>query len=499
MRRVVSVWLPTLSTDRLRNPGGAAPDEPLAIAESGGHRRLVAVNRAAERTGVRAGMSVADALAIHPSLRLAAAEPAEEAALLARLAEWCVAYSPYAAPDGWHETIAGAGLWLDIAGSAHLFGGERALLDDLTGRLGRLGFAARAAVADTNGAAWAWARFGAGGVLPAGGQRDALAALPVTALRLHPDCASALTRLGLRRIGDLYPLARAPLAARFGTAVAHRLDQALGAIDEPLSPLRPPEALAVERRFVTPIGRTDDVEAAIERLLPQLLTRLERRQQGVRRLHLDIFRVDSASRRVAAGTSRPSRDAAALFRLLLLHLDGLDCGFGIESLRLTAIETGPLAARQTDMEDKEQSESVTQLVDGLGNRLGFRRLQRLAPYGSHLPERAVRRLPAAGPPAAEPWPRLRRPPILLARPEAVAVTAPLPDAPPLLFRWRDRLHRVRAAEGPERLAAEWWREEQPSRDYYLVEDQEGDRFWLYRLGLPGEFNPARWFLHGLFS
>jgi len=163
------------------------------------------------------------------------------------------------------------------------------------------------------------------------------------------------------------------------------------------------------------------------------------------------------------------------------------------------LESGPLPARQVEMTEKEQSESVAQLLDSLGNRLGMRRLQRFAPYGSHLPERAVQRLPAGAEPKAEPWPVVRRPPILLTHPENVAVTAPLPDAPPLLFRWRDKLHRVRAAEGPERLAAEWWREDQPARDYYLVEDQEGERFWLYRLGLPGEFNPARWFLHGLFS
>jgi protein ImuB len=499
MRRVVSVWLPYLSTDRLRKPGTAASDEPLAVAEAGGHRRLTAINRAAERAGVRAGMSVADALAILPSLRLTPSQPAEEEALLKRLAEWCAAYTPYAAPDSWRETIAGGGLWLDIAGCDHLWGDEAALLADLTARLGRLGFTARAAVADCAGAAWAWARFGAGGVLPRLGQRDALSGLPVAALRLHPDCVSALTRLGLRRIGDLYPIDRAPLAARFGTALAHRLDQALGDLDEPLSPLRPPEALSVERRFAVPIGRTEDVEAALDHLLPQLLAKLERRQQGVRRLTLDIFRVDSACRQIAIGTSRPSRDKATLLRMLDLHLETLDCGFGIESLTLTALESGPLPARQVEMTEKEQSESVAQLLDSLGNRLGFRRLQRFAPYGSHLPERAVQRLPAGAEPKAEPWPALRRPPILLSHPENVAVTAPLPDAPPLLFRWRDQLHRVRAAEGPERLAAEWWREDQPSRDYYLVEDQEGERFWLYRLGLPGEFNPARWFLHGLFS
>ncbi len=491
--------MPYLSTDRLTKPASSAPDEPWAVADSGPHRRLVALNRAAERVGLRPGMSVTDALAIRPSLRLTPAQPAEEEALLRRLAEWCVGYTPYAAPDNWRETINGAGLWLDISGCAHLWGGEAALLDDLLARLARLGFAARAAVADSAGAAWAWARFGAGGVLQPGGQRNALAALPVSALRLHPESIAALTRLGLRRIGDLYGVNRAPLAARFGSAVATRLDQALGDADEPLSPLRPIDALVVQRRFVTPIGRGEDVEAAVAALLPQLLQQLERRQLGVRRLLLDLFRVDAACRQISVGTSRPSRDSKALFRLLSLKMDGLDCGFGIESLSLSAIETGPLPARQTDLTAPDSSESVAQLIDGLGNRLGFPRLQRFAPAGSHLPERAVRRLPPGAIPPPEPWPFLKRPPILLSRPEAVAVTAPLPDAPPLLFRWRETLHRVRAAEGPERLAGEWWREQSPARDYYLVEDQDGDRFWLYRLGLPGEFTPARWFMHGMFS
>lgn len=491
--------MPYLSTDRLPKPRNAGPDEPLAVAESGPHRRLVALNRAAERVGLRPGMSVADALAIRPSLKLAPAMPAEDDALLKRLAEWCVGYSPYAAPDNWQETIAGAGLWLDITGCAHLWGGETALLADLLARLNRLGFTARAAVADTAGAAWAWARFGAGGVLASGAERDSLAPFPVSALRLHPDILTGLTRLGLRRIGDLTNLARAPLTARFGKAVTLRLDQALGKIDEVLSPLRPPDAVSVQRRFVTPIGREEDVERAIELLLPQLLRGLERRQLGLRRLSLDLFRIDATSRQVTIGTSRPSRDATALLRLLLLKLDGVECGFGIESLSLTALETGPLPAKQIDFDTEAQGESVTQLLDMMGNRLGFARLQRFAPAGSHLPERAIRRLPVGAVPTEDSWPALKRPTILLTHPEAVAVTAPLPDAPPLLFRWREKLHRVRAAEGPERLAAEWWREPAPARDYYLVEDQDGDRFWLYRLGLPGEFNPARWFLHGMFS
>lgn len=492
--------MPYLATDRLaKTADGAGPDEAWAVAEAGTGRRLVALNRAAERAGLKHSMSVADALAIRPGLKLAPHEPAEEDALLGRLAEWCVAYTPFAAPDLWREGIGSAGLWLDITGCDHLWGGEAALLDDLTSRLDRLGFTARAAVADSPGAAWGWARFGAGGVIESGGSREALAGLPVTALRLAPDCVLALARLGLRRVGDLYPVARAPLAARFGSIVGRRLDQALGAEEEPISPLRPPHSLQVQRRFLSPIARTEDVQAAVQFLLARLMDLLARQHLGVRRLDLSVFRVDSSCTRLAVGTSRPTRDAASLFRLIALQLDGLQAGFGIESLNLSASVAAPLAARQQDMTDAGESESLSEMLDTLGNRLGFNRLQGVAPAGSHLPERAVRRLTAGMQPAAEPWPDQRRPPILLSRPEAVAVTAALPDAPPMLFRWRQTLHRVRRAEGPERLEGEWWRDQSPARDYYLVESEEGERFWLYRLGLPGEFNPARWFVHGLFA
>ncbi len=480
---------------------GARPDEAWAVAEAGTQRRLVAVSRAAERAGLKQGMSVADALAIRPALKLAPHEPAEEDALLGRLAEWCSVYTPFAAADLWREGIGSAGLWLDISGCDHLWGGEAALLDDLTSRLERLGFSTRAAAADTPGAAWGWARFGAGGVVAPGGAREAVAPLPVTALRLAPEITLGLARLGLRRIGDLYPVARGPLTARFGSIVGRRLDQALGAEEEPISPLRPPQSLQVQRRFVTPIARSEDVSACVQFLLPRLMQLLERQQLGVRRLDLSVFRVDSSRVRLAIGTSRPTRDGAALFRLMALQLDGLDAGFGIESLVLAASVAAPLAARQQDMEDSEAAESLSEMLDSLGNRLGFGRIQGFAPAGSHLPERSMRRLSieAAATNQPEPWPDQRRPPILLTRPESVAVTAPLPDAPPLLFRWRQTLHRVRRAEGPERLEGEWWREQSPARDYYLVENEEGERFWLYRLGLPGEFNPARWFVHGLFA
>lgn len=447
-------------------------------------------------------MSVADALAVAPGLTLAADEPAADRTLLERMADWAVRYTPWAAVDPWNDGMEGGGLWLDVSGCAHLFGGEDALLADLTHRLKRLGFTARAAIADTPGAAWAWARFGDGSsCLPPGGQRQALSLLPVAGLRLSPATAATLSGLGLRRIGDLYAVPRAALAARFGRAVADRLDQALGRRSETLSPRRLPPAHEVQAAFAEPIARPEDVAEAVRRLLERLCARLERQRLGLRRLEVTAFRVDDWARSIAVGTSRPGREPRHLFRLLAEDLQALDPGFGIEMLRLAAGGVVPLDAEQTALDEAgtaADTDELARLLDALGNRLGFDKVVRLVPRQSHLPERAVERRLAASPAPAGAWPARRRPLRLFPRPEPVEAVAPVPDSPPVSFRWRKHVHRIVRADGAERIADEWWRRTAPERDYYLVEDQHGRRFWLFREGLFGAAAPPRWYLHGIF-
>lgn len=500
-KRVVSVWLPLLATERLRRSDCAPPDDmPFATAAPGNVRRVMAVNGPARRVGVKPGMSVADALAVVPTLVLAPADEAADRALVDRLADRCSHYTPWAAADTWTQ---GFGLWLDITGCAHLFGGEAALLDHLKARLHRLGFTARAGLANTPGAAWAWARFGAKDrpCLPEKGQRDALAPLPVAALRLGVDTVATLSTLGLRRIGELYGLPRAGLAARFGREVAHRLDQALGHEAEPISPRRPPPCHGVHAAFAEPIARPEDVAEAVRRLLERLCRQLEEDGLGLRRLEVTVFRVDATSRAIAIGTSRPSRDPRHLLRLLGEDLPALDAGFGIELMRLSALEVAPLSPEQTALAagaPASHADDFARLLDSLGNRLGFERVMRVVPQESHVPERAVRRIPAAAavPPIA--WPARRRPVRLFARAESVEAVAPVPDLPPVLFRWRNQAHRVVRADGAERIADEWWRRVAPERDYYVVEDETGRRFWLFREGLYGAETPPRWYLHGVF-
>jgi protein ImuB len=499
-RRVLSVWLPRLPVERLarRGVGGR-----LFVVVSGerGRQTVVAADPAAEDAGIAPGMALADARAVLPGLRAAESEPEADARALDGLADWCGRYTPRVGldpPDG---------LLLDVTGCAHLFGGETGLLADLAGRLRGFGYSCRLALADTPSAAAALARFGPEHVLrvPPGGGKAALAGLPMAALRLPAETTALLRRLGLRRIGDLYPLPRAPLARRLGAAVVRRLDQALGLAAEPVSPRRPVPAHEARLAFAEPISERRSIEEALGRLLGRLCAGLERAGQGARRLDLACFGTDGRVGRLSIGTSRPSRDPTHLARLFAERLGRLEPGHGFEVMSLLAAAE-PLSAVQIALAGSGAGEGappdLAELVDRLGNRLGLDSVRCLLPRESWWPERAVAPVPAPVPPrlSVRAWPADRpRPVRLLARPEPVEVTAPVPDDPPVMFRWQGRVHRVRRADGPERIEPEWWFEAGEMRDYYRVEDTEGARFWIYRAGLHHPGRPARWFLHGMFA
>jgi protein ImuB len=496
MKRIVSLWLPHFPTDRLtrpRGPLGEFRQRPLAtVTRAQGGIRVAAANVAAQEAGVAPGLPAADAQAVCPGLKTVVADPAAEAAGLVALAEWCRRWSPWTAPEGTR------GLWLDVSGCAHLFGGEAALLDDMLARVGALGLSGRGGLADTPGAAWAAARFGEepATIVPPGAARQWLAAWPVAALRLSSGTADTLRRLGLRRIEDLLGLPRAGLAARFGDEVAHRLDQMLGRLPEPISPLPADEPLFARLAFAEPIARTSDVEHAIGLLLGRLCRQLERRGLGARRLELRLFRVDGSTQSQAVGTALPERDPSHLSRLFRGGLDRLDAGFGIEAMTLAAPQADPFAAAQGDVEARSAGAGLALVMDRLARRLGEDRVHRLAPRPTHTPERLAGRIPPLGDVLAA-WPALRRPVRLLPRPEAVAVEER--NGVPRSFSHRGRHHALAAAEGPERIAAEWWHAAAPPspevfRDYWRVEADIGGRFWLFREG-----HGSRWFMHGSFA
>ncbi len=526
-RRYLSLWLRRLTTDRLTRAGSSAPADraPLIIAAAAGNAvRLTAVNEAAARLGLKPGMALADARAMHPAIAVADADDAADRQTLEAVADWCDRYTPLVGldpPDG---------LLLDVTGCAHLFGGEATLCNDIVGRLLKQGFCARVAVADTVGCAWAAARYGAAGVVASHATQEALIGLPLAALRIAPALSAALAQTGLKRIADVIDRPRAPLAARFGEEFIRRLDQALGREDEPIAPRLPVPPYVAERRFAEPIALEADVLGTIENLAHELDRLLQRRGEGARRLQAALFRTDGKVHRITVGTGAPERQGArirALFRERLTTIgDECDPGFGYDVVRLCALSTERCDPLQTGLDAADHDAELAHLVDRLGARFGLRRITRVVPQNTHIPEFAVAPVPAhqaspgrnaarseaqrrAADPGARVDPLLQdtlapaRPVRLFERPEPIEAVAEVPDGPPVRFRWRRILHEVARAEGPERIAMEWWRDTRGrafTRDYFRVESRAGARVWLYREGLFGsETDEPRWFLHGVFA
>lgn len=434
-------------------------------------------------------------------------EPDEDAALLARLAEAADRWTPFVALDPPH------GLVLDVTGCAHLFGGEAGLRDDVLKRFRAGGFSIRASLAGTPDAAKALARFGRIAIVPPGGEAAAVRPLPIAALRLEEAERAALSLAGLRRIGDLADMASAPLAARFGEELSSRLQRALGRDDIRITPLRPPPAVKVEKRFAEPIAHQEAIEGALRELASRAAALLEETGRGGRRFEAGFFRTDGAVRRIAIETGRPSRDVRAVMRLFRERLDSLadplDPGFGFDIVRLAVPTVEPLGQTQPGLDGKAvEEDELSDLVDRLAARFGAERVLRFSAADTHDPARASRLAPAptaSRREAARAEQEAGEPPLrplqLFEPPQPIETLAEAPDGPPLRFRWRRALHRVVHAEGPERIAGEWWRApDQPTRDYYRVEDDEGRRFWLYRAGLyERETARPRWYLHGLFA
>ncbi len=490
--------------------------KPFALVERTPHGLILhALNPAARALGLKLHQSHADACAIVPDLASAPADPGEEARALRRLAGWMERYSPFVSLDPSPGGL--EGLFVDLTGGQHLFGGEAAMVRGMRASLRRLGVPARIGVADTPGAAWALARHGEAALTfaPEGGAKAVLAGLPVAALRLEVSAIQLLNRFGLRRIGALAALPRAALARRFQDAgalnVLQRLDQALGHLPEPLTPVTAPTLYRVHRVFAEPMTSLEAVALEAAALTDRLALALERDGMGARRLHLTGFRVDGRTTGLEVRLAAASRRAGHLIRLFKdKGFEHLDLGFGIDGLALSAPVTEPLRARQTSTlaeGDQAQDARRDALVDRLSARLGDGAV--LAPHlaESWLPETAETLGPYAARSEAPANPSVGPRPILMFDPpEPIEAVAELPDGAPARFTWRRAARRVLRASGPERLGPEWWKETgarrpRRTRDYYRVEDDHGGRYWVFREGLYDGRDldpPPSWWMHGLF-
>ncbi|MDG1424924.1 MAG: DNA polymerase Y family protein [Paracoccaceae bacterium] len=547
-RRIMCIWFPRLGAERLLRLERQTIEAPFAVVQDDAQRQVLwSLCAAASIMGLQRGQPLRDAQAMCPSLRTRRRNLHAEQRFLRTLGRWAGKFSPWVAledPDS---------LMMDITGCAHLFGGEGALTDQMITECTALGLNAQIGLADTKGAAWALAHYGKGSaphdrsgdaidqearatrsraakrrrrspdmppeagdralkshhIAPAGSAHSALRELPVAALRITPALTATLNRLGLRHIGELSGQPRAALARRFGKALVQRLDQALGSTHEPICPLRAPTCFAVRLSLPEPIGLRDDIIAALDRLLPRLCMHLKAQSQGARHIRLEAFRSDATMDSIEIGLARPGDTPERIRPVLIMKLDSLEAGFGIDLLRLEAtrtealhstVLTGQLGAGQHTVQQQANPHRIADLIGQLGAKIGLERITRHHPANSHIPEKSHQTLAAAWSEPVKKWPlpRLKRP-VVLWRPEPINGFQKMQVSAP--FHWRGRQMTVMVSHGPERIAPEWWLED-PNwrsgvRDYWQVSCAQGDQLWLFFAH--GAAISGGWFCHGSFT
>ena len=521
MKRFAAIWFPFLKTDwfSIRQP--SLRELPFVlIAPDHGRMLITAANEKAIAQSIHVKMVAADAKAMFPSLTVIDDQPGLAQRLLKRIAEWCIRFSPSVAVDS------DDGLILDATGCTHLWEGDEEYIKDITIRFNNYGYTVRVAIADTIGAAWAVSRYAKDEfIIEPGQQSTALLYLPAAALRLDIDTTESLNKLGLRQVKDFIAIPKAALRRRFGRKefkiqnskfkisgavdpqnnnidILTRINQALGSEEEFIQPVHPPAPYAERLPCLEPIVTATGIEIALQRLLESLCKRLQKEGKGIRIAVLKCYRVDGKIEKVEIGTIRASHHVAHLFRLFELKISSIEPALGIELFILEATKVEEHVSLQSTLWDRGLrglgDERISELLDRLSNKIGVSSIHRYLPNEHYWPERSVKAAVSLDEEATTAWKVDRpRPLQILSRPEFIEVTAPVPDYPPMNFRYKGKLHTIIKADGPERIEQEWWIEQGQHRDYYYVEDEEGCRYWLFRLGHYDDDN-YKWFVHGFF-
>lgn len=498
MRRYVVIWFRHLKTDWMVRRKPKLIDTPFVMAAPE-HGRMVikAVSAAAREKGIYENMVVADCRAIMPDLQVFDDDAELAGRLLHALAEWCLRYTPVVAIDKDAN-----GLVLDVSGCPHLWGGEKPYMLDILNRFAGFGYDVRLAIADTIGAAWAVCHYGAHINVATGRQLDALQQLPPAALRLDADVTDRLEKLGLNTISSFILMPRKALRRRFGPSILSRLDQALGQEFEVIDPVQPAEPWQERLACLEPIRTATGIEIALKQLLEKLTTRLNKEEKGVRKCVLTCYRIDGHIQRIEIGTSRASRNVQHLYKLFELKTGNIEPALGIEvfTLDATIVEEIPVTQEALwNFTEGGKGTAIGELLDRIAGKLGTDTIHRYLPDEHYWPERSLKIAVSLNEKTATKWRKdLPRPIHMLPKPEIIEVTVPMPDYPPMLFRYKGELHQVNKADGPERIEQEWWLQQGLYRDYYCIEDDKGARYWLFRSGSYEQGDP-KWFIHGFFA
>ena len=506
MPRVMCVYFPRWSLQRIRRDRPDLRNQPFAVTRPVANKgsKVTACCDRAYAHGIRAGMVVAEALAMLPGLACVEEDVDADRRALIELAAWAQRYSPFV---GLEDAIAPSCLFLDITGGADCFGGEEALVRKAYDEFNRNGWTVRIALADTIGAAWAHVREEGRGMRDEDDchsllapRPSPLAPLPIAALRLSTATVALLTQLGIERIGQLMTLPRDQIAERFGAEVSLRLDQATGKVAEVIVPLHPQPDAAASWTFDDPVDRHEIVVKVLDILLERLQTVLEKRRRGVRLVECVFELEDAPAQRFECSLSRPAQTASYLSGLVRTRLEQIRVAAPIRAMCVRAAVLERMPEEQPSFFEHEADEgALAQLLDSLASRLGRDVVTRARFVADPQPELACSfdsalseaSLPRERGEEADESIFAHRPLRILPRAAAIQVVA---LGMPQRFQHAGADHLVVRCQGPERIETGWWRGDDVQRDYFLVETAQGTRWWIFQ-----RLQDGHWFLHGCFD
>lgn len=500
MGRFMSIWFPYLLADRAIQVKPELKDTAF-VSATPAHGRMVvqAASIRAVEHGISKGSVVADARAILPGIKIFQYKEGIIERLLEELAGWALRFTPIAAvdlPDG---------LILDISGCPHLWGGEASYLKDIVNKLAQRGYHAKAAIADTAGVAWAVARYGQTAIVEPAQQLEALGPLPPAAFRLEPPVLERMQKLGFYKIGMFINMPHTVLRRRFGKETIHRINQVLGHAAELLTPVQPATVFQARLPCLEPVRTRGAIDIALQTTLEQLSGQLTRASKGLRNACFKSYRLDGKIQQVDIGTNRPVRNVAHLLKLFEQKIEAIRPGLGIELFLMEAPVVEDLSVQQESLwaalGNGDENSELSNLLDRIAGKVGDHAIHRYLPVEHYWPERSVKKAASIFEEAETPWRVDKlRPVSILNKPERIEVTVPIPDYPPMMFIHKGITHKIKKADGPERIAREWWQDKElPIRDYYRVEDESGARYWLFRSGTYDQEEKPVWFLHGFFA
>lgn len=516
--------------------GNGSIGHPLLVLKTIANRQLVVACCAmAERAGIRPGMTLAQARALDAGVRYVSWRPDLDRRGIEALARYLVRFTPIVATDTRDITdddqktddAIDHYLFMDLSGCEHLFGGTEQMVRQIGQTLHQLRIPSVLGLGPTPGAAYAITCVPAAENAPATRVRilmpksaDAISAAPLVGLRLPEEMLQTLHHLGLKTIVDLQKLPRDMLPSRFGKSILQRLDQLTGKLSETVVALTWSTTLEERFDFDGSVCDPQVLELVFRDLTAKLLLQLERKGLGIREIEITLERVGAEARSLTLNVSRPSRDARALMGLFRCAFDELfadeqkkltrkrremysrnyDAGFS--AMQLTIKKAQPLPHKQLRVDESQRvvnRQAWQNTLDLIRTRLGEDAVQQAQLEQSYLPEKAYRLLPAGIEEESSASPEIpgNRPLYLQSPPEELSVmVAPSHDADgiPLSFSYSGELHRVKQASGPERIAGQWWEGHHRTRDYFDVLDEQGERYWLFRVQETG-----KWYVHGRFE